>query len=679
MKWKHSHRLILPVGLLMAATAAPVARADPGLVPFCSACKAGLQHAAASSAPILQTSGLTARPDASIPVVPPPRVQKYPRGAPARAGVIGSALASDESVSTTLVVTASYPDYFYGQPEDGFWGVRVNYPDHGFVQDEKVAIRGTVVTSDEGELAINASTGTALEMLPVAPVYQSNRALAGAGSPVLPFGRYSHPAVAGGAGLGTAGVLVSTGGVVTSVSPEGAFMTISDGSAWGPDGLHDPEGNAGVRVFVDEGPLPPVGTYVEVTGVGSYYDSGGLVYPSLKGVKPDWAKWKLLTKIRVHFIRVSDDDGGRPADITPAQAATWVTRANQIFAQTNVQLLYDPAKDFTDFKSTWLNDMSGSNDANWSQTSGLANFVASFYYAGKMVVFVRQAAGGFSWWDLSFVAMPGYNTYHCGSLNTSLFAHEIGHYLGLWHTFPSDPFADVAAAEQYFINNGKNPAVFDGDGLSDTLPDPGIRTLECGSTSSVTLAGVTFQLPRDNLMSYYKDADTLSAVQRNRLHWTLGWRASNKMPSLSNDPYGSGIMEAEDMIFTTHVGCPFGVQWMTPWGSEHWSNGRQVFGGCSNGGEVSFPFQVAQPGYYTLAAYLTHAPDFGIVRLYVDGNPTGSVFDGYGALVAPSGRRQIGSKKVYLAAGGHTIKAKVIGKNEKSSNYFMGIDCFQVN
>ena len=194
-----------------------------------------------------------------------------------------------------------------------------------------------------------------------------------------------------------------------------------------------------------------------------------------------------------------------------------------------------------------------------------------------------------------------------------------------------------------------------------------------------SLAGVVFQLPRSNLMSYYKDADTLSAVQRNRLHWTLGWRASNKMPSLSNDPYGSGIMEAEDMIFTTHVGCPFGVQWMTPWGSEHWSNGRQVFGGCSNGGEVSFPFQVAQPGYYTLAAYLTHAPDFGIVRLYVDGNPTGSVFDGYGALVAPSGRRQIGSKKVYLAAGGHTIKAKVIGKNEKSSNYFMGIDCFQVN
>lgn len=678
MERKHTCSLVVPFLSALLFLAAPGARAEANPPSLCTVCNAGANHPPACAAPGDGIASLTASSGATIPVVPAPRNQQYPRSGPAREAKAGVSLASDETVSLTLVVTAASVDHFYGQLEGGFWGVRVDYPGHGFVEDEKVTVRGLWdFTTGEGEVSFHATEGTAVGMQPMEPVTVSNRAVAGSHPPSPSVARYTHPPVEGGAGMGAAGMLLSTGGIVTSVSPEGTFMTISDGSAWGPDGLHDPEGNAGLRVFLEEGPLPPVGTYVQAKGVGSYYDSGGLYYPSVKS-KPPWINWKWTTKIRVHFIRVHDDDGGRPADITPSQAANLVTNANTILAQTNVTLLYDSANDFSDFNSTMLNNMSGSKDPDWAQSSGLANFVASFFYSGKMVVFVRQAGGGFSWWDLNFVAMPSFYTYHCGTLNSSLFAHEIGHYLGLWHTFPTDPFVDVAAAEQYFVNNGKNPAIFDGDGLPDTLPDPGIRTLECGSTSSVTLAGVTFQLPRENLMSYYKDADTLSTLQRQRLHWTLWWRAGNKMPSPRNEPYGSGIVEAENMIFTTHVDCPFGVQWMTPWGSEHWSNGRQVFGGCSKGGEISFPFQVAQPGYYTLAAYMTHAPDFGVVQFYVDGKSTGSVFDGYGALVVPSGRRQLG-KKLYLSAGGHTIKAKVTGKNDKSSNYYMGVDCFQIN
>ncbi|MCC6484116.1 MAG: hypothetical protein IT209_04640 [Armatimonadetes bacterium] len=671
MKWMRSYCLMGLAGSVMTPLAVPVTYAQPDLGgAFCGVCRVqNLPRAARELKPPVGSQ---------IPVIPAPVGREYPYNAPPRAANSGVQIASGETISVTLVVIAAFPDYFFGQSEDGYWGVRVNYPGHTFVQDERVAIRGTIGTSEEGELTIEATSGSALGIFPVAPVVLGNRGLAGSSSPVLPFGRYSHPAVQGGAGLGSPGVLVTTAGTVTSVSPDGGSMTISDGSAWLVDGLRDPEGNPGVRIFVDEGPLPPIGAYVTVTGVGSYYGSGGLIYPSIKS-KSWWTKWHWTTKIPVHFVRVSDDDGGRPAGITPSQAANWVTRANEIFAQSNLTLLYDPASDFSDFKSTLLNNMSGSNDPDWAQSSGLANVVASLFHSGKLVVFVRQAAGGFSWWDLSFVAMPAYNTLHCGTLNTSLFAHEIGHYLGLWHTFPTDPFPDANAAGQYFTSHGSNPAIFDGDSLPDTLPDPGIRTLECGSTSSVTLGGVTFQLPRDNLMSYYKDADTLSPLQKKRMHWTLGWRLGNKMPSQRNAPFGSGIMEAEDMIFTTHVGCPFGVQWMTQWGESNWSNGRQIFGGCSSTGEISFVFTVAQSGYYNIAAYMSHAPDFGIVKFYLDGKSTSTVFDGYGELVAPSGRRQLGSKKIFLSAGGHAIKAKIIGKNEKSSNYFMGVDCFQIN
>jgi len=436
------------------ATPAAIRDGDAGA--NCAACSAAWHSAPHRGAPIAGLLDTSTPAGRSIPVVPPPRGQVYPRSGPViqRASAASTdEQGAEESVSATLVVTAAYPDYFYGQSADGFWGVRVNYPGHGFVEDEKVSIRGMAVFSEEGELTIEATAGSAQGMQPLAPVFLSNRAVAGSASPVLPFGRYSHPPVEGGAGLGTPGVLLRTGGVVTAVSPDGTAMTISDGSAWGGLGMHDAEGNEGIRVFVPDGPPPPAGTYVQVKGVGSYYQAGGRNYASVKvpaGALVDWLK---LRSIRVHFIRVSDDDGSRTADITPLQAADWVARANAVLGQAGIAFLYDPDNDFTDYKSTLLNNMSGNGDADWKQSSGLANSLASWFYKGKMVVFVRQAAGGFSWWDLNFVAMPAYNTYHCGSLNTSLFSHEIGHYLGLWHTFPADPFPSVSAAEQYFINN----------------------------------------------------------------------------------------------------------------------------------------------------------------------------------------------------------------------------------
>lgn len=644
----------------------------------CTACARETYRGASLSAALRQSTAV----NSASPALPPPAgVGKYPRNGPAvpqpSAAAPGALASPAEIISATLIVTSAFPDYFYGQAEGAFWGMRVNYPGHDFMQDEKVAVRGTVVTGENGELAIDAISGTALGVQPVAPLSVSNRGVAGSGSPELPFGRYSHPGVSGGAGLGAPGVLLTTSGIVTAVSPDGGAMTIADGSAWGPLGMHDSEGNSGLRVFTPEGPLPPVGTFVRVTGVGSYYKSGAQNYPSVSVGSGPNVFWESLRKIRVHFLRIHDDDGSRQADITPEQAAVWIARANQVYTPLGVVFLYDPDTDFSDFNSTLLNNVLGNEDPDWNQSSGLANYLAETYFPGKMLVVVRQAVGGFSWWDLNFVAMPAYNTLHCGSLNTSLFSHEIGHYLGLWHTFPTSPFVSVSEAEQYFINHGKDPATFDGDTLPDTLPDPGIRTLECGSTSSVTLAGTVFQLPRDNLMSYYKDADTLSQLQEERALWTIDWRAGNKMPTPRNNPGGPGIVEAENALIISQSGCPFGNQAMTQWGAGNWSNGTQVFGGCGASGEISITFSLTQAGFYNVAAYMTHAPDYGIVGFFLDGVYVGS-FDGYGPFVATSGRIPLTKSKKFLSAGFHTIKSKISGKNPKSWNYFMGIDCFQI-
>src|SRR5262249_53008781 len=73
-------------------------------------------------------------------------------------------------------------------------------------------------------------------------------------------------------------------------------------------------------------------------------------------------------------------------------------------------------------------------------------------------------------------------------------------------------------AERTLRSSGNNPAVFDGDGLTDTPADPFIRSLGCGATSSVTLNGLSFELPRTNVMSYYDaPSKALSAQQIDRV------------------------------------------------------------------------------------------------------------------------------------------------------------------
>ena len=381
--------------------------------------------------------------------------------------------------------------------------------------------------------------------------------------------------------------------------------------------------------------------------------------------------------LTLQAVRVADDGGGRQTHITPEEVQQWVTFANSVWANAGIQFAFEPSRDFVDVRSTLVNNMTGVGDANWAAEVGAANDIAA-RYAGKLTVLFRwgpgnsPTGGGFSWWDYSFVVCPGFNdTWHCGQQNRTVLAHEVGHHLGLPHTF-GGAYATVDEAASVLAANGNNPNVFDGDGFSDTPPHPSIVSQECPNTNQIVINGILFTLPRSNIMSYYFEADSLTLQQADRVRWM----AQNYLAHDLLAPSNKGLinpLEAELLPILQTQDAVNAVQQMAGFGVG-WSADAQVWCGTGAGGFVTFSLPVSEAGLTQIDLYATQAPDFGTFRFYLDDQLIGGTFDAYAPVVLASGCYSLGS--AYLFTGNHRLKIQSSGKNVLSSSYHLGVDAF---
>jgi hypothetical protein len=134
--------------------------------------------------------------------------------------------------------------------------------------------------------------------------------------------------------------------------------------------------------------------------------------------------------------------------------------------------------------------------------------------------------------------------------------------------------------------------------------------------------------------------------------------------------------EAELLSVRARERCDTAPQQMASWGGRMWSQGRQLFCKAEKDGFVELDFTVSKPGSYRIRILATAAPNFGKIRIALDGDSRSPEFDLYSGRVCPSGSLELGNRK--LAAGKHSMRFTAVGKNAMSTNFFIGLDAIDL-
>jgi hypothetical protein len=134
--------------------------------------------------------------------------------------------------------------------------------------------------------------------------------------------------------------------------------------------------------------------------------------------------------------------------------------------------------------------------------------------------------------------------------------------------------------------------------------------------------------------------------------------------------------EAESLPVVASGKCESHPQDMKDWGRGMWSNGTHLYCGAKDGGFVELGFKVAQAGKYRVRVLATAAPDFGTIRVVLDGQTVAGQFDLYCGRVSPSGSLELGTHQ--LAAGQHHLRCTAAGKNAVSAGFSFGVDAIDL-
>ncbi len=97
----------------------------------------------------------------------------------------------------------------------------------------------------------------------------------------------------------------------------------------------------------------------------------------------------------------------------------------------------------------------------------------------------------------------------------------------------------------------------------------------------------------------------------------------------------------------------------------------------SKDGRIQLAFHVPEAGKYNATMAFCKSHDYATIQAYVNGKPVGARMDNYHPTVIHSGPIQFGT--LDLKAGQNVLEFRVVGKNKKSSGYYMGFDYLELS
>jgi hypothetical protein len=186
--------------------------------------------------------------------------------------------------------------------------------------------------------------------------------------------------------------------------------------------------------------------------------------------------------ITIKAVSLSDDDGGNPASVTKDQVNIWLDTARKAYKPAGIDFEYDDT--IFSLKNSTINNYDC--DGELDSTKMLADLLAFGISIDGVVVFFRNPTKsgvskgrGCGSIDHKYVIMPAFNntgttyykrdgtTYVDSSgnplpSNYKLFAHELGHFFSLQHTYFSNASPASLAAMDVDTSSG----------VRDTPPDP---------------------------------------------------------------------------------------------------------------------------------------------------------------------------------------------------------------
>ncbi|MBN2021678.1 MAG: DUF2961 domain-containing protein [Pirellulales bacterium] len=117
------------------------------------------------------------------------------------------------------------------------------------------------------------------------------------------------------------------------------------------------------------------------------------------------------------------------------------------------------------------------------------------------------------------------------------------------------------------------------------------------------------------------------------------------------------------------------TQVLDAFGKEKWKGGDHLWWiGAKQGDKLDLVLPVKTDGPCKLSVVLTKAPDYGIVRMYLDGKKIGEPIDLFNETVDPTEPLPLGTHD--LKQGDHKITVEIVGINPKSTNTLFGLDYF---